>query len=151
MTEAGTPPVSAIPRGEYAYPGRLRDALVAAILGGAKTSTTCLLAEFDEGEEPRDAVGSLEAVVDSDGNVVCVTRTTDVRVVRLGDVTVDHAVAEGEGHATVAQWRAAHEEFWRSEEFVADMGEVRLDDDTMVVCQRFVVDRRYPVGKVSHT
>lgn len=138
-------PLDEIPRGEYAYPGPLRDALVTSILSGHKTSTSCLLAEYEPGEDPNDEVGSLEAVIDSDGEVVCVTRVVDVQVMCLGNVTLEHALAEGEGHTSVAEWRQSHEEFWRSPEYVADMGELPLDDDTLVVCFRIEVDPRYPV------
>ncbi|MEL4506091.1 ASCH domain-containing protein [Luteococcus sp. H138] len=138
-------PLDEIPRGEYAYPGPLRDALVASIVCGDKTSTTCLLAEYAPGVNPVDEVGSLEAVVDSCGEIACVTQVVDVQVVRLGDVTLEHAIAEGEGHTDVAAWRASHKEFWRSPEYVADMGELPLDDDTLVVCFRFAIDPRYPV------
>ena len=149
MTKPTTPPLSEIPRGEYAFPGPLRDSLVEAILSGVKTATTCLLAQFDKGEDPCNQLGSLEAVIDSNGNVACVTRTLEVQIVRLGDVTDEHAIAEGEGYRTAAEWRAGHEDFWRSEEFVTSYGELQLDDDTLVVCCRFAVDPRYPVNATN--
>lgn len=85
-TESAVPDLSEIPRGEYAYPGPLRDARVGAILTGSKTSTTCLVTEFDVGKDPRNEAGTLEAFVDSSGEIVCVTRTADVQILRLGDV-----------------------------------------------------------------
>lgn len=133
-----------VPIGEYAFPGPLRDRLVAAILDGTKTATACLLEELRRDGEPLPRVGDLEAVVDSDGQVVCVTRLTDVQVVPLGDVTDDHAKREGEGFADAAAWRQGHERFWTSAQFIAGMGEpaVRLDDDTEVVCLTFEVVER---------
>lgn len=106
------------------------------------TSTTCLLAEFSPGEDPHDKPGFLEAVIDSSGNVVCVTA---VQVIRLSEVTTEHDIAEGEGYATVAQWRTGDEEFWHSPACVADLGELSIDDDTLVVCCQFEIYRRYPV------
>ncbi|MDR3081890.1 MAG: RNA-binding protein, partial [Streptomyces sp.] len=49
MTADATPPAypASLPRAEFAFPGLLRDRLVAAILCGAKTSTTGLLAEYE--------------------------------------------------------------------------------------------------------
>ncbi len=145
MADDAYPPLDQVRRGEYAYPGPLRDALVTAIVSGEKTRTTCLLAELGPDADPADDLGTLEAVVDSHGTVVCVVRTTDVQVMRLGDVTLEHAVAEGEGHGDVAQWRADHERFWHSPEYVADRGWLTIDDDTLVVCSTFQLDRRYPV------
>ena len=50
---------------------------------------------------------------------------TAVRVVRLGDVDLAHAVGEGEGYGSVAEWRAGHERFWNS----AEMREALDDPD----------------------
>lgn len=42
---------------EFAFPGELRDLLVGGILRGAKTSTTCLLLEFELDREQLPEVG----------------------------------------------------------------------------------------------
>lgn len=139
-----------LPEGLYAFPGPLRDTLVSAILSCVKRTTTSLLAEHElEGEDPAAAVGAREVVVDSSGRPVAVTRTTEARVVLLGDVTVEHAVAEGEGDGDVATWRAGHERFWRSEDGKAWFREHGaeppvIDDDTPVVCWSFEVEAQDP-------
>lgn len=145
MTQDALEPISELPRGEFAFPGPLRDALVTAILDGVKTTTTSLLVEHPRDHDPQEDVGTREAVLDSHDNVVCVIRTTEVYVCRLADVSDEHAIAEGEGYADASDWRAGHEQFWRSPEFVEYIGELEIDDDTQVVCQRFIVDGRYPV------
>lgn len=145
MAQDSIEPISTLPRGEFAFPGPLRDALVTAILDGTKTTTTSLLVEYRRDHDPRGDVGNLEAVLDSHDNVVCVIRTTAVEVCRLADVSDEHAIAEGEGYADVNEWRAGHEQFWSSPEFVEYIGEIDINDDTQVVCQRFTVDGRYPV------
>lgn len=145
MAQDSVEPISALPRGEFAFLGPLRDALVTAILDGTKTTTTSLLVEYQRGHDPREGVGALEAVLDSHDNVVCVIRTTEVQVCRLADVSDEHAIAEGEGYADANEWRAGHEQFWNSPEFVEYIGELDINDDTQVVCQRFTVDGRYPV------
>lgn len=140
--------VDALPVAEFAFPGPLRDRLVAAILTGAKTTTTSLLREYADtagGErEPLPRAGDLAAVIDSRGRRVCVTEITGVRVCRLVEVTLEHAVGEGEGHDTVAAWRAGHEKFWHSAELRAELGDPGfvVDDDTMVVCEEFMVVRQ---------
>jgi uncharacterized protein YhfF len=59
-------------------------------------------------------------------------------VVRLADVDLRHAVDEGEGDESVAQWRANHEDFWHSPEIRAEMGEdFTVDDDTLIIAKRF--------------
>lgn len=121
-----------LPREEFASPGPLRDALVAAILDGTKTSTTSLHADYAAELEMLPQAGDRGAVVDSEDQVVAVIETTAVDVVRLAEVPLEHARAEGEGHCTVAEWRRDHERFW------AECG-ARVDDDTLVVLQSFRV------------
>ena len=75
-------------------------------------------------------------MIDSAGNRVAVIETTAVRVIRLGDVDLAHALGEGEGYSSVAEWRAGHERFWHSAEVRA-----ALDDP------EFTVDAtRHPPG-----
>lgn len=123
-----------LPVMEFAFPGPLRDQLVAAVLSGAKTTTTGLFLP----DEPLAEVGQQLVVVDSDNRVVAVIEMTDVRVVRLADVDLRHAIDEGEGDESVAQWRANHEKFWHSKEVRAEMGaDFQVHDDTLVAVQRF--------------
>lgn len=125
----------------FAFPGPLRDQLVAAILSGAKTSTSSLLADYEHGGDPLPRVGERSVVMDSQDRPVAVIKTTEVRVVRLGDVDLRHAIDEGEGYESVADWRAGHEAFWHSPQARAELGDpgFTVDDDTMLVAERFVV------------
>ena len=128
-----------LPVAEFAFPGALRDQLVSAILAGAKTTTTGLVADYEHEGEPLPQPGLRQAVVDSAGHRVAVIETTAVRVIRLGEVDLAHAVGEGEGYTSVAEWRAGHEQFWHSEEMrtaLEDPG-FTVNDDTFVVAQAF--------------
>jgi len=128
-----------LPEAEFAFPGPLRDALVAAVLTGRKTSTTSLLVEYTITGEPLPVVGERQAVVDSCGNRVAVIETVAVDQVPLRQVPLQHAVDEGEGHETLAQWRADHERFWHGEDMRQSLGDATftVDDGTMVVLERF--------------
>ncbi|SCL20807.1 Uncharacterized protein YhfF [Micromonospora nigra] len=136
--------MSDLPKAEFAFPGPLRDQLVAAILSGAKTSTTGLLIEYERDGDPLPVAGARSVVVDSDDRPVAVIEVTGVRVVRLADVDLAHARDEGEGYASVARWRAGHEGFWHGSEFRAYLGdpEFTVDDDTYAVLERFRVVER---------
>jgi uncharacterized protein YhfF len=128
-----------LPRAEFAFPGPLRDQLVAAILAGAKTSTSALVLGYERENEPLPSVGQREAVVDSQDRRIAAIELTEVRVVRLADVDLQHVLDEGEGFESVAQWRAGHESFWHSAEARAELGDpsFTVNDDTLVLAQRF--------------
>jgi uncharacterized protein YhfF len=128
-----------LPIAEFAFPGPLRDQLVAAILDGSKTTTTGLMADYEHEREPLPHPGLRQAVVDSAGDRVAVIEITAVRVVRLGDVDLAHALGEGEGYGSVAQWRAGHERFWHSAEMRQglDDPDFTVSDDTLVVAETF--------------
>ncbi|MFE5487064.1 ASCH domain-containing protein [Streptomyces sp. NPDC056527] len=127
-----------------AFPGPLRDQLVAAVLSGGKTSTTGLMVEFEsEGEElPR--VGERWALLDSEERPVAVVETTEVRVLPVGEIDLPFAIDEGEGYTTVAEWRASHERFWHGAEMREFLGdpEFTVTDATIAVAERFRVVRQ---------
>ncbi|HLL69762.1 MAG TPA: ASCH domain-containing protein [Micromonosporaceae bacterium] len=128
-----------LPIVEFAFPGPVRDQLVAAILSGAKTTTSSLALGYERDGDPPPRAGQVLAVVDSAGRRVAAIALTEVRVVRLADVDLQHALDEGEGDASVAQWRAGHQAFWHSAEVRAELGDptFTVNDDTLVVAQRF--------------
>ncbi|MER7754059.1 ASCH domain-containing protein [Kitasatospora sp. NPDC097643] len=139
FTGPDDPRVAALRPAEFAFPGPLRDKLVAAVLSGAKTSTTGLLADYEHAGDPLPRIGERTAVLDSDDRPVAVIETTDIRVLPLAEVGLQHAVDEGEGYTTVAAWRSTHERFWRSPEMLAAVGDpgFTVDDTTPVVLERF--------------
>ena len=138
-------PAGDLPVMEFAFPGPLRDRLVAAILAGEKTTTTGLVAEYQHANDPLPVPGLREVVVDSDGRPVAVIEMTTVRVVRLSDVDLRHVLGEGEGFASVAEWRAGHERFWHSAEMRRALSDpaFTVGDDTLVVASEFrlIADR----------
>ena len=139
MPSARVSHLDALPHAEFAFPGALRDELVASILAGTKTATAALLAEYEREGERLPEVGDLAVVVDSANRPVAVIETTEVRVIPAGDVDLQFAIDEGEGFESVADWRAAHERFWQGAEMRAALGDPPIDvtDDTLVVAERF--------------
>lgn len=140
-SDSASPPanLALMPKAEFAFPGPLRDQLVAAILDGSKTSTTGLVVDYEHEGESLPEVGSRSVVIDSDDRPVAVIEVTDVRVVPLAQVDLAHVVDEGEGDTSVAEWRAGHERFWHSEEMRAALKdpEFTVDDATLAVLERF--------------
>jgi uncharacterized protein YhfF len=128
-----------LPIAEFAFPGPLRDQLVAAIVAGEKTTTTGLLANYEHEDEPLPWPGLRQVVIDSAGDPVTVIETTAVRVMRLAEVDLAHALGEGEGYLSVAEWRAGHEHFWHSAELRNSLDDpgFTVSDDTLVLAQTF--------------
>ncbi|MFB6521668.1 ASCH domain-containing protein [Streptomyces sp. NPDC056401] len=135
-----------LPPIEFAFPGPLRDRLVAAVLSGAKTTTTAVLADYEAAGDPLPVTGERMVIVDSAGRPVGVLEVTDVRVLRLADVDLRHALDEGEGFTSVAEWRSGHEEFWHGPQMREAVGDPHftVDDDTPVVAERFRLVTRLP-------
>lgn len=127
--------------GEFAFPGPLRDQLVAAILTGAKTTTTGLLADYELDAEPLPRPGDRQVVIDSAGRPVTLIEIVSARVVRVGDIGLPHATGEGEGYRSVAEWRSAHDRYWHSSQYRRYRGDpaFTVDDDTPAVAQEFRV------------
>ncbi|MFZ1411641.1 MAG: ASCH domain-containing protein [Micropruina sp.] len=138
--------VTGVPVRRYGT-GALRDRVVDLILSGAKTSTTFLVIAAESMGEALPAVGDRAIVVDSAETPRALTQYTEVRRCRVAEVSLEHALQEGGGYESVADWRAAHEAFWQSEEFRTLMGQPDFvaTDDTEVVCASFVV-----VGTAGH-
>jgi uncharacterized protein YhfF len=113
----------------------LRRALVEAVLSGEKVATAGLRHDYEpHTNEPMPRPGESFVLVGSNDEPIGVTRTSAVRVVRVGDVDLQFAQDEGEGFETVAQWRSAHERFWSDH---------AINDDTLVVCEWFSLVERY--------
>jgi uncharacterized protein YhfF len=131
--------LTSLPTAEFAFPGPLRDQLVAAILNGSKTSTTGLVVDYEHDGEPLPEVGNRFVVIDSDNRPVAVIEVTAVTVVPLAQVDLAHAVDEGEGDTSVAEWRTNHERFWHSKEMreALEDPEFTVDDATLAVLERF--------------
>jgi uncharacterized protein YhfF len=130
----------------FAFPGPLREELTALALAGTKTTTAGLFVEFEVEGAKVPTPGTREVLVDSTDRPVAVVETIDARVVRLADVDDRHAIDEGEGYANAAEFRVAHERFWNGyiDDLRAGLGnpDFALDDDTLVVLERFRIVER---------
>src|SRR5918997_969157 len=124
----------------------LRRQLVEAVLRGEKTATAGLLVDYEREGEPLPSVGDRSVLLDDADVGVAIVVVTDMRVLRVADCDLSFARDEGEGFASVAAWREAHERFWRAHAdairvFLRDPG-WDVTDDTLFVAERFRVVER---------
>jgi uncharacterized protein YhfF len=129
-------------KAEFGFPGTpLREQLVAAVLRGDKTATAGLLVDHERDGDPVPAVGERYAVVDNEGRDIAVIEITEVRVLPVGETDLQFARDEGEGFESVAEWREAHDRFWRSyaDEIRDYLGDPDWDvtDETQYIAERF--------------
>ena len=103
------------------------------MLRGDKTATAGLRSDY-EPNEPLPRIGDRSVLLGFDDEPVAVVETTEVRVVRAGDVDLAFALDEGERFETVADWRRAHENFWTDR---------KIDDETLIVAERFILVARF--------
>lgn len=119
---------------ELGTPGGLRDELNSLVLAGRKTATTGLLAEYVEETEGLEFVGERLALLDDDGRAVATVEVTGANLTSFAEVTWEHAAAEGEGDASLEDWRAGHRRFREREG-------TPVEDGTPLVCLTFRVVR----------
>lgn len=109
------------------------DRLLELVLAGTKTATASSLWDYEADQESLPAEGDFSIVLDGRGAPRAVIQTLAVDVIPFNEVTAQHARAEGEGDLSLAQWREAHERFWRKHS-----SNPRGFDVTMpVVCEAF--------------
>ena len=136
MPIAIPPEFAHLPRWGFGGTPELADELGRLVHEGRKTATCSLHAEYGQRGEPLPVAGQRDIVLDGAGRPLCVIETVDVTVRRAGDVDAAFAFAEGEGDRSLDYWRHAHESFF------ARAG-VAMTDDTLLVCESFVVVHRF--------
>lgn len=89
----------------------MADELLALVLAGTKTATSCALAGYGPGGEAMPAVGRRDVVLDGNGRRAAVIETLEVELRRFAEVDALFARDEGEGDRTLAFWRDAHRSY----------------------------------------
>jgi uncharacterized protein YhfF len=115
---------------ELGTPGEMRVRLNALVMAGTKIATTGLLEDYAKETEGLEYVGERLALLDNQGQAIATVEIIRVEVRPFTEVTWAHAEAEGEGDASLEEWRAGHRRYW------SRMG-TPVDDHTEVVCLTF--------------
>ena len=100
------------------------------------------MSEFIRDHEPLPSSGRRTVLLNSDNEPVAVLRYVSVNVTRLGVITLQHVLNEGEGYKSLTEWREAHESFWTSENMRQALEDLdsTIDDQTLVVLETFYVE-----------
>lgn len=114
--------------------GAVPDELADLVARGIKTATSSAYPLYElEGEELPQA-GGHDIILDSQGNAVCIIKTTKVYGTPFSQVSEEHAFKEGEGDRSLSYWRQVHEDFFTT--CLAEAG-LTFSEDMLVVCEEF--------------
>lgn len=116
--------------------GELADKLAALVLAGMKRATASLPIEYASLGEALPQVGDLSIILNGAGDPVAIIERTAVDLVPFNAVDAVFAAYEGEGDGSLAYWRHAHT--WYFSRVCEKLGG-KLEDTTLVLCQRFKV------------
>lgn len=121
---------------EYmAWPyGSAPDELAELTQKGIKTATASAYELYGLENEPLPAPGDFSIILDSEGEAVCIIRTTRIDIVPFDEVTADFAWKEGEGDRSLQYWRKVHIDFFEEEYTRHGM---TFNEKIKVVCEEF--------------
>lgn len=120
----------------WCYGSDTPDLLAELTLSGRKTATASAFPFYAYEQCDLPKTGEHNVILRTDGEAVCVTRTTRVTVVPFMQVSAEHAYKEGEGDRSLAAWRAVHAQAFAGE--LAQIG-ARFFEDMLVVLEEFEV------------
>jgi uncharacterized protein YhfF len=120
---------------EIGTPGPMRQRLNRLILDGKKRATAGLLVDYVRENEELEFEGERLALVDDDTKRIATVIVNGVETLPFIEVPWKFAQAEGEGDASLDEWRVGHRRFWAIE------GDI-VDDLTPVVLVWFDVVER---------
>jgi len=116
--------------------GELADELAALVLAGKKRATASLPVEYTSLGEALPKSGDMSIILNGTGDPVAIIEWTSVDLVPFHAVDAEFAAYEGEGDGSLAYWRDAHT--WYFSQICKRLGG-KLEDRTLVLCQRFKV------------
>ena len=104
------------------------------VLRGEKTATASAYDLYALEDEPLPQEGTLDVILDSQDQAVCIVEITKVSVQPFNQVSADHAFKEGEGDKSLAYWRQVHEDCFT--EWLREAG-LTFTADSKVVLEEF--------------
>ncbi|MCQ2009107.1 ASCH domain-containing protein [Sporolactobacillus sp. STSJ-5] len=112
------------------------DKLADLVARGIKTATCSAYVFYELEHEKLPQKGEYNIILNSHDEPVCITRTNEVAIIPMDEVSEEHAQAEGEGDCTYQYWWTVHQEFFTRE--LASLGQ-SFRKDMPLVCERFTL------------
>lgn len=112
------------------------DYLAELVVKGIKTATCSGYIFYELEQEPLPTTEDYNIILNSDDQPVAITKTVEVTVTPMNEVSEDFAIAEGEGDRTYEYWWNEHEKFFKRELQVIGR---EFTENLLLVCERFEV------------
>lgn len=111
---------------------QMADSLAQLVVQGIKTATSS--AVIDPITDSPTQIGDYDIVLNGQQQPMAIIKTVVQETMPFNRVTAEHAYHEGEGSRTLADWRRAHEAFWRQE---LALENIQFNDQLLVSCEVF--------------
>lgn len=115
----------------YGFTKKQTEELTELVLSDKKKATTSIYLESEKYPE----IGSYSIVLDSDERPVCITRTTDIHIMKFKEMTFEIASREGEDEC-LDTWIDNHSRMFREES--KELGYV-FDENSLIFFEEFEV------------
>ncbi|WP_080873836.1 ASCH domain-containing protein [Oceanobacillus timonensis] len=112
------------------------DMLAKLLTDGIKTATCSGHIFYGLENEALPTTEDYNIILNGEDKPVAFTKTTEVTIVPMNEVSEEFAAAEGEGDRTYQYWWDVHEAFFRNELTVIGR---EFSEDMLLVCERFEV------------
>ncbi|HLQ82573.1 MAG TPA: ASCH domain-containing protein [Pseudogracilibacillus sp.] len=110
------------------------DKLAQLVIDGLKTATCSGYVFYEKENEALPKVNDYNIILNSENEPVAITRTVDVAIMPMNEVSEEFAYAEGEGDRSYDYWWREHERFFT--EALEEVGQT-FRANMLVVCERF--------------
>lgn len=110
------------------------DTLAQLVIDGIKTATCSGHIFYELENEPLPTTEDYNIILNSDNQPVAITKTVEVTITPMNEVSEEFAIAEGEGDRTYRYWWDEHEKFFKKE--LNAIGR-EFSEDMLLVCERF--------------
>ncbi|HLR52621.1 MAG TPA: ASCH domain-containing protein [Candidatus Avamphibacillus sp.] len=112
------------------------DTLAKLVIDGIKTATCSGYIFYELENEALPTTEDYNVILNSEDKPVAITKTLEVTITPMNEVSEEFAIAEGEGDKTYRYWWDEHEKFFRKE--LNAIGR-EFSEDMLLVCERFEV------------
>lgn len=110
------------------------DILAQLVIDGMKTATCSGYIFYELENEPLPTTDDYNIILNSVDEPVAITKTVDVTITPMNEVSEAFAIAEGEGDRTYQYWWNEHERFFKEE--LKAIGR-EFSEDMLLVCEHF--------------